>query len=244
MIRTILIQIMIVALFACKPQKRVLNLSDDIKVQAELIHSDDFTDGIDNWQPEQMPGGKVYHKDGKLEVNDKAGCTVWFKQKLSGPIMIEYDAFIIKDGGEFDRVSDLNCFWMATDSDNPDNLLAKGVFRSGRFPNYDSLSLYYTGMGGHDNSKTRFRKYTGNGQKPLLPEHDLTEEQYLITPNTVKKIRLIAYEGVIQYYRNDELLFDFRDDDPYTEGHFGLRTVHNHMTLDNFKVYRLSKIEE
>lgn len=228
---------------SCGAQERILTLTDDLTVKAELLYHEDFTEGIENWKPEQMPKGSMYYKDGKLEVNDWRGCTVWFKEKLSGPIMIEYEAYIIKVDGEFDRASDLNCFWMATDSQNPDNLFAKSEFRNGRFPNYDSLNLYYAGMGGHFNSKTRFRRYTGNGEKPLLPEHDLTDSVYLITPNTTKRIRLIAFEGVIQYYRNDTLIFDYRDSDPYTEGHFGLRTVHNHMTLDNFKVYQLSKVE-
>ncbi|MCJ8165738.1 DUF6250 domain-containing protein [Pontibacter sp. E15-1] len=232
-------------IFGCKPDAdRVVKLTDDLTVKAELIHSEDFTEGIGNWKVEQMPDGSVYHKDGKLEVNDAGGCTVWFAEKLQGPLMIEYDAYVIKEDGEFDRASDLNCFWMATDSNNPDNLFAKSDFRSGSFPNYDSLSLYYVGMGGHDNTKTRFRRYTGNGEKPLLPEHDLSDSVYLIKPNTVKHIRLIAFDDVIQYYRNDTLIYDYRDPNPYTEGHFGLRTVHNHMTLDNFKVYKLAAVAD
>ncbi|REE01992.1 DUF6250 domain-containing protein [Marinoscillum furvescens] len=245
----------LVALFAigCQEQKeaRIIQLTDDLKVKAELIHSDDFSEGISNWKVEQMPKGSVYHKDGKLEVNDWRGCTVWFKEKLEGPIMIEYDAVVLQDttkseeeDGIYDRASDLNCFWMATDSENPDNLFANSESRSGKFTNYNSLSLYYTGMGGHFNTKTRFRRYSGNGEKPLLPEHDLSDPKYLITPNQLKQIRLVAYDGVIQYYRNGELIYDYRDPNPYTEGHFGLRTVHNHMTLDNFKVYRLTKVDE
>jgi len=234
--------VLVMIIMACgTPPDRVVILTEDLQVKAELLYSEDFTDGIDNWKWEQRPNGRVYHKDGKLEVNDESGCTVWFKEKLSGPIMIEYDAYIIKEGGAFDRASDLNCFWMATDSQNPDNLFAKSEFRQGSFSNYDTLSLYYVGMGGHDNSKTRFRRYTGSGEKPLLPEHDLSDPVHLITPNRLKKIRLVAFNDIIQYYRNDTLLFDYRDSEPYTEGHFGLRTVHNHMTLDNFKVYKLEE---
>ncbi|NME68779.1 DUF6250 domain-containing protein [Flammeovirga aprica] len=238
--KKILWSLLAVTMMGCHSNEvRTLKLNDTTTVKAKLIYSDDFEKGIDNWKAEQMSGGEVYHKDGKLEVNDAGGCTVWFKEKLQGPIMIEYDAHVIKKGGEFDRASDLNCFWMATDSENPTNLFAKSEFRSGRFPNYDSLSLYYVGMGGHYNKKTRFRRYTGNGEKPLLPEHDLTDPEFLITPNTTKKIRLIAYNDLVQYYRNDSLIFNYQDQHPYKEGHFGLRTVHNHMTLDNFKVYRL-----
>ncbi|MEP2024183.1 MAG: DUF6250 domain-containing protein [Reichenbachiella sp.] len=235
--------VVISAMIACEaPNHRIIKLTDGLSIKAELLLRDDFSNGIDNWQAEQMPGGTVYGKDGKLVVKDKAGCTVWFKNKLNGPIMIEYDAYVVEAGGAFDRVSDLNCFWMATDSEHPDNLFAKSESRNGKFRNYDSLSLYYVGMGGHHNTKTRFRRYNGKGEKPLLPQHDLTDSAYQIKPNTAIKIRLIAYKDIIQFYKNDKLIFDFQDPNPYTEGHFGLRTVHNHMMIDNFAVYQLTEI--
>lgn len=155
--------------------------------------------------------------------------------------MIEYDTYIIDQDGPNDRVSDMNCFWMAKDPENPDNLFANSEKRHGKFSNYDSLRLYYMGVGGHDNSKTRFRRYTGNGERPLLPEHDLSDPKYLIKPNTVNHIRIIAFNDIIQYYRNGEKMINFKDDNPYTSGYFGFRTVNNHMTVDNFKVYQLKK---
>ncbi|BDD02041.1 DUF6250 domain-containing protein [Persicobacter psychrovividus] len=231
------------AFIGCKPEEvKEVSLTENLSVSAKLIHSDNFDHDLSNWLVEQMPNGSVELRDGKMEVNDAGGCTVWFKPKLKGPTMIEYDAHLIQKGGEYDRVSDLNCFWMASDHTHHDKLFANSDFRQGRFPNYDSLSLYYVGMGGHHNTKTRFRKYLGTGEKPLLPQYDLTDKQYLLTPNTTVKIRLIAYDGIIQYYRDGRLIFDYRDDNPYTEGNFGLRTVHNHMTLDNFKVYQLKGI--
>ena len=72
-----------------------------------------------------------------------------------------------------------------------------------------------------------------------MPEHDLSDSKYLLTANELYHIRIVAYNGYVQYYRNNELLSDFVDKDPYTSGHFGFRTVNNHMTVDNFKVYKL-----
>ena len=54
-------------------------------------------------------------------------------------------------------------------------------------------------------------------------------------------IRIIAHNGMIQYYRNDRLIFNFNDPHPYTSGYFGLRTVNNHLTVDNFRVYKLCR---
>ena len=155
--------------------------------------------------------------------------------------MITYDAFIIENSGPHDRVSDMNCFWMANDLDNPTNLFANSKKRRGKFSNYDALRLYYMGVGGNDNGTTRFRRYVGNGERPLLPEYDFKDPKYMLRPNQVYHIKIIAYENVIRYYRNDVLMVDFLDNDPYTSGFFGFRTVNNHMTIDNFKVYQLTE---
>lgn len=221
---------------------KVVKLNDSLMAKASLIYEEHFENGLQNWKVEQMPGGKVSNTHGKLEIIDVAGCTIWFKQHLQGPIMIQYDAFVIDEGGPQDRVSDLNCFWMAKDPENPDNLFASSEGRGGKFSNYDSLRLYYMGVGGHDNSKTRFRRYTGNGERPLLAEHDLTHPKFLIQPNTLTKIKIIAFNGIIQYYRDGKLIVNYIDHVPYTSGYFGLRTVNNHMTIDNFKVFKLEAL--
>lgn len=232
--------ILLIFLTSCGGKDRVVKISDTMSAKAELIYENDFSN-LDDWKVEQMEGGKVEINKSKLEITDVSGCTVWLKQQFEGPIMIEYDAFVINENGPQDRVSDLNCFWMAKDPKSMDNLFENSERRGGKFSNYDSLRLYYMGVGGHFNTKTRFRRYKGNGERPLLPEHDLSDSKYLLTANELCHIRIIAYEGYVQYYRNNELLSDFVDKDPYTSGHFGFRTVNNHMTVDNFKVYKLTK---
>ncbi|MDW5289194.1 DUF6250 domain-containing protein [Formosa sp. PL04] len=238
-IYTVVMMSLILVLFSsCGNADKSVTIGGET-VEASLIFEENFDSGLDNWIVEQVPGGTVVTKDNKMEVNDVSGCTVWLDKKFEGPIMIEYDVFLIQDGGPNDRVSDLNCFWMATDPKNPTNLFADSDARGGKFLNYDALQLYYMGYGGNDNKTTRFRRYVGNGERPLLPEHDLSDVEFMLEPNTLYHIKLVAYNGTIQYYRNDVLLVDFEDSSPYTSGYFGLRTVKNHMTLDNFKVYQL-----
>ncbi len=221
-------------------QGKVIVLNDSVKVIPKLIHEEDFdTNDLDNWVVEQMEGGKTEIKNGKLEITDAAGCTIWFTKELEGSILIEYDTYIISNGGPYDRVSDMNCFWMAKDMEHPDNLFENSGKRGGKFSNYDSLRLYYMGVGGHDNSKTRFRRYVGNGERPLLPEYDYTKPDFLLTPNKVYHIKIIAHNNIIQYYRDDVLMVDLYDANPYLSGYFGFRTVKNHMTIDNFKVHKL-----
>lgn len=223
-------------------QAEIEHINDTLTVKKTLVYLDSFEIELQNWLVEQMPGGTVEQNNGKLEITDISGCTIWLNKKFEGPLMITYDACVIDEGGPQDRVSDLNCFWMAKDIEHPDDLFANSEKRYGRFSNYDSLRLYYMGVGGHDNSKTRFRRYSGDGERPLLPEHDLSEQEYLIKPNKITQIKIIAFNGIIQYYRDGERIIDFYDPNPYTSGYFGFRTVNNHMTVDNFKVYKLTSI--
>lgn len=223
---------------ACnKPQKTI-----DIKgepITCELIASDNFSSDLNNWVVEQRPGGTTSLVDGKMDINDSTGCTVWFNKKFEGNILIEYDAMVIENDGPNDRVSDLNCFWMATDINNPNDFFANSENRNGKFQNYHDLRLYYVGLGGHDNTKTRFRRYVGGGERPCLPEHDLNIPEFLITANKLNKIQLIVYNETIQYHFNGQLVFDYQDDNPYSKGYFGIRTYKNHMAIDSFRVYKL-----
>ncbi len=195
--------------------------------------------GLSEWYVELERGGRVEARAGKLIIDVPAGASIWYLRLLRGPVSIRYDATVIARGGSNDRVSDLNCFWMATDARAEDGDFF-GVTRSGAFPDYNRLRCYYVGHGGNNNSTTRFRRYIGDQEiRPLLPEHDLHENRVLLEPNRTYRIELIADGGRIQYRCDGELIFDFRDDAPYTEGYFGLRTVRNHMQIESFRVVDL-----
>lgn len=191
------------------------------------------TSDLTQWTVDQMPGGTVTTRDDALIIEDAAGCTVWFNQELKGPVEISYDVTAISRGGPNDRVSDVNCFWMASD---PGTATGRPAPRSGRFSDYDSLRTYYVGMGGHNNTATRFRRYAGDGAKPLLPEHDLSERRFLLEPNRTYRIRLVAREGVAEYWRDGEKVFTFSDPTPLTRGWFAIRTVRSHLEIRNLQI--------
>lgn len=218
-------------------------LPDSRFVTGELLFADDFR-ALDpqKWVAELERPGTVAARDGRLEIDVPAGCTVWFKPILDGPVMIEYDATVVAQGGKNDRVSDLNCFWMAIDARTPDDLFA--LKRTGRFADYDQLRCYYVGLGGNGNTTTRFRRYIGEKEnRPLRPDHDLRGAADLITPNVPQKIRLIAAGNVVQFWRGQKKLFELDDPAAYTRGHFALRTVTSHLSIRNFRVYRLRETE-
>lgn len=199
-----------------------------------------FDGALDDWVVEQTPGGITRINNGRLEI-DGGGCTVWLKRRLEGPIMIEYDATVVVAGGPNDNGRDLNCFWMATNPQEPDNLFtgrtSSSESRAGVFARYDALQTYYVGCGGNNNTTTRFRRYDGNGGRPLLPEHDLTQPEYLLAPNHTYRVRVIADGSRIQWIRDGRVFFDVYDPEPFTRGWFGFRTVDSHLQIDNVTVY-------
>ena len=198
-----------------------------------VIYSDDFKNDCSNWiaEFEKPATSAIKIVDGKLDVSSSAGATVWFKNRLSGNVMITYDEKVIDKGGSNDRVSDMNVFWMSTDPANPI------IKRDGKFSSYDNLNLYYAGVGGHDNKYTRFRKYNSDGNKPVLKEY--TDAPHLLVGNQKYSIKIIVNRGKIQYYLNENLFWELKDESPYCEGYFGFRTTMSHQQFENYKVVQL-----
>jgi hypothetical protein len=126
--------------------------------QRSVAKIDDFNHVLDTtvWAVEMADIGNsgVYTEKGKLVLNTKGGVTVWYKQPLMGNYQITYDRKVLIDNGENDRLSDMNQFWQASDPRNPNLFTRKGTFEE-----YDSLRMFYVGMGGNTNTTTRFRRY-------------------------------------------------------------------------------------
>jgi hypothetical protein len=206
-------------------------------VGAELV-ADDFRNGLALWRTELAEGGTVEARDGVLEIDVPGGCSVWLAQPLEGAVLVSYEATAVSAGGPNDRVSDLNCFWMADDARSPGELFA--TKRTGVFADYDQLRCYYVGYGGNANTTSRFRRYIGErGNRPLLPEHDLAGAENLLVPNAAQRIQLVAAGSTIGFYHNGRRLFAYDDPAPYTRGGFAFRTVKSHLRIRDFHVYRL-----
>jgi rhamnogalacturonan endolyase len=198
-----------------------------------LIFKDDFKDKR-KWIIEMVPtpNSSVYTDHGKLILDTKGGVTVWLNQRLQGNILIEYKRKVLVAGKGNDRLSDLNQFWMASDLRN------KQLFtRTGVLEQYDSLQLYYVGMGGNTNSTTRFRKYEGNGTRTLLQEYK--DSTHLLQPNREYKITIMVKNGVSSYFVDDVPYFQFADPAPLTSGYFGFRSTWSRQEISHLRIYQL-----
>ena len=103
---------------------------------------------------------------------------------------------------------------MAVDPEHPEDIFVNSNKRGGRFPNYHGLRLYYVGYGGNMNKTTRFRRYSGTGERPLLPEHDLGHSSVLLQPNARMRIQLVVSGDRVQYIRNGEVIYDVKEIQP------------------------------
>lgn len=204
-----------------------------------VLHRDDFRGGLGNWVVEAEWPGRIAAEGGVLDIDVPAGVTLWFRHALQGPVAIDYEVTAVAEGGPNDHVSDVNAFWMATDARVPSgDVLARR--RSGAFADYDELRTYYAGIGGNRNTTSRFRRYVGRkGDRPLLAEHDLSAREHMLEPNRPYRIRLIADGSRIALHRDGEAMFRLDDPEPYTRGHFGLRTTKSHLRVRDFTVRAL-----
>ncbi|MGB2821207.1 MAG: DUF6250 domain-containing protein, partial [Phycisphaerae bacterium] len=234
----------------------------------KLVAQDDF-ENLDNWvvQVQQRSGfeaARVKARDRSLDcLVPGRGCTVWYKKKLATRVAITYDVLCPthKPAIKGVRPRDINNFWMSADPVDPDEGLFDSARYTGAFGSYDKMHAYYASTGGGGavaNRTTRMRRYPRerNG-KPV--EHLALNDKdgkpgYLITPDKVMTVQLVAYDDVAQYIVDGQLVYQIRPGDriqlegrdrdgqrvtrkavydldrfpAYREGYFGFRMVGTH----------------
>jgi rhamnogalacturonan endolyase len=182
---------------------------------------------------ENSAGSNLRVTKDMIEIDASAGATVWYKKKLTGNVSIAYDIVVVDSGGRNDRVSDLNTFWMASE---PARETPFG--RNGKFSSYDDLDLYYSGVGGHDNTTTRFRRYRHGTDKSILQEY--TDKEHLLQGNKNYSVKIIVQDGRTLYSINDVQYFEFSDQGPLKEGYFAFRTTKSRQRITNLKIDNLT----
>ncbi|WP_437920342.1 DUF6250 domain-containing protein [Sphingobacterium sp. LRF_L2] len=183
-----------------------------------------------------------YPQQSKLELTDSVisiasfgGATLWLDSLLQEDYVIEYERMVVLDGEPYDRLSDFNQFWLAHEPTAHHELKS----RDGKLASYDSLDLFYVGMGGNYNSTTRFRKYDGKGERLLLAEKN--ETPYLLQPNVYYQIKTVVApkKGYTAFYVNNKLLFKYKGTIG-KEGFFGFRQTASRQKIKALRIYPLS----
>jgi len=185
---------------------------------------------LNRFSIEQKPGGTTQVVNGEMVISGNPGATVWYREKLTAPYVIEYQ--VRSDSSQ--RVADIQCFWNALDPHHSGTLIDNLGGRDGDLPDYDNLRLYYAGMGVMENTTTQFRRYSGDGSRPLLPEHD--RDTFLLAGDQIYTVQIIVEENRSRFIANGKLLFDIEDPEAFSEGFFGFRTEDTTMVVDHFSV--------
>lgn len=197
---------------------------------------------LGHWVAEDQSGLMDFTlREDTLELIVPEGLTLWYKDRLTGDYQLSYHICMVMNGGEHDRLSDLNCFWAANDPQHPGKLFARSTWRNGIFRNYNTLNLFYVGYGGNDNTTTRFRRYHGQFYgvdeariKPLLKEY--TDAPHLLKPNHWYHILIRVQQGYTTFSVDGEELFRHPIEPGDGDGHFGLRLLQNHVRFTGFRI--------
>ena len=193
----------------------------------------------------ESPKTRVLWRGDTLDITSPQGLSLWWNQPLQAPCVITYRACVVVAGGTCaepvectcDRLSDLNCFWMASEP------FSGMVQRRGRFVESYRLQCYYLGYGGNHNTTTRFRRYDGDTlaitdeahRPPILKEY--TDAAHLLRPNHWYTVRIEMHaDGRTRYFIDGECLIDYLDPTPLLHGYFAFRTTWSHTRLTGFQV--------
>lgn len=258
-----------------KPQ--VLGYGKETFTIGEELYSTDFSDQ-DNWAIQVSTDNtefaeRIEVKDGILDLYmPKRGCTAWLKKKFEGPITVTYQVRCPSDTvmGDAVMVTDVNNFWHCSDPREFDAILTTtDTHYHGGFLSYHELHGYYASTGGGRNSTTRMRRYPrwvdGKDVPHIALNSNDRKPEFLIEPDAWHTIQLVAFDGIIQYIKDGQVVYEFKDGDTitvetrdkdgrrqkheetytldkypaYNEGYFGFRMVSTHHQYKNLKIHRL-----
>ena len=195
------------------------------------------------WRVEsEAPDYRVTFHGDTCELLSPKGLTLWRKEKMKAGMTVEYDAQVVDEGQPGDRLSDMNCFWLASDPQAKD-LWARAAWRSGIFVRCYTLQMYYLGYGGNHNTTTRFRRYNGdeagveNAQKRPAILKEYTDAAHLLKANHWYHWKIESKQGHTRIFVDGECIVDYLDPEPLEEGWFGFRTTLSRTRITNFKSY-------
>ena len=195
------------------------------------------------WQVEsESPDYRVTFSGDTCEILSPKGLTLWRKEKMKAGMTVEYDACVVDEGQEGDRLSDMNCFWLASDP-NAKDIWARAVWRSGIFVRCYTLQMYYLGYGGNHNTTTRFRRYEGDEagvedatKRPAILK-EYTDADHLLKANHWYHVKIESKMGHTRFFIDGACIVDYYDPRPLQSGWFGFRTTLSRTRITNFQAY-------
>ena len=237
-----------------------------------LLYKADFSQA-DDWdvQLQEKPDSRLQPRVVKTaEMLDvyaaDVGCTAWLKREFVGPIAIVFRMRCPENTQHDPGITprDANNFWMASSGDDANSSLFDRKRYTGDFRDYNQMKGYYCSSGGRSNTTTRLRRYPREADGKSVPHIALTHQdkkpEYLLTAGKWHTVQLVAYDDIVQYLFDGQLVYEIRKGDQvsvefkrkakksiynldrfpaYTRGYFGFRMVNTHHQYKDLKVFRL-----
>lgn len=258
-------------------EPQVLGYGEATFTIGEELYSTDFTDK-DNWVIQVSTDNTEYQEKVKIEdgVLDlympKRGCTAWLNKEFSGPITVVYQ--VRCPSATVDRdvvmVTDVNNFWHCSDPRQFDAILTTtDTHYHGGFLGYHEMHGYYACTGGGRNRTTRFRRYPrwvdGKDIPHMAVNWNDGKKEFLIEPDVWHTIQLVYFDGMLQYIKDGQVVYEFKEGDKITvetrdeenrrqkheekytlekypahdKGYFGFRMVSTHHQYTNLRIFEL-----
>ena len=162
-----------------------------------------------------------------VKIVAQRGVTLWFEHPLKGNYTLTFDRKILKPEGAL-RVSDMNIFWNAHEKNG-----ALPHVRNGTLSAYNSLVLEYAGIGGNNNTTTRFRHYDGSGARILLQESNAPAD--MLKPDHIYHTVISVHNGVTTLFLDGKKFFS-APVNAASPGYFGIRTVGSQQEITHFSL--------
>ncbi|MFT7775058.1 DUF6250 domain-containing protein [Roseateles sp.] len=217
----------------------------------ERVATDDFRAGLARWRLEaEDTRAIVTAENGVLDIATPAGLSLWWREPLGGDYAIRFTAAALpapaSAGPHAGRISDLNMFWNALETDG-----GEPYPRSGKFAGYDGLPTYYVGFGANANTTTRLRLYDGSqrrllagfadasiaepGELPMTPATRLLTNKP-ISVEIVSRQPTAADPIHLRWSADSNEVFTRADANPRLHGYFALRTTASRLQIRDFQI--------
>lgn len=218
-----------------KATEKLYGYAADQYKTGSILFQDQLNNPIDfekNWmvqmsQTDPEINRYIRIENKKLVIHDPRGSTIWYKNKLKGPIMICYKVTVptaFNQGNDI-LARDVNQFWMANAPNSNDAFAKGGLFDAsifdGDFKSYDAIQSYYASTGGGNttvnNRTTRMRRYPRKVDGKLVAHFGLNFRdevpEFLIVPDKEHQIQLVAANDIVQYIFDGKIVYEVKNGD-------------------------------
>lgn len=233
-------------------QQNFLDINLPGYTKSELLNSEEFSGGLENWMMEgkvsgKIVNGKLYFESCDSVIENPKG-NIWWRVNVQSPYILEFDYQSVTNYG----LSMI--FWNAKVLNGDDVFSWK---RTGKYEEYinDRLRAYHVSFHRFGSNLSNIRKAPGFHLVSSVPD------PIEMNDTTTHKIRIVCTGNRQKVFVDGKLIHDFTDNEqpcisttswqhtlPCTgtgkiasQGAIGIRHTQKQIAVyDNFKIYRLT----